>query len=144
MAISFTKNNGAFRHQAQHDPEEFFRLGRFAVRRKVDFCKIGVPKFSENQDFFGPQTDLSAKILLEIFVYLKSPSPVNKKTMAFSLTRLSAIRSLCTSNRLRLRTKKQWRFPLPKQWRFPSPGPARSRRIFPLRSVCGPQESRFL
>ena len=90
MAISFTKNNGVFLHQAQLDPEEFFRLGRFAVRRKVDFCKIGVPKFSENQDFFGPQTDLSAKILLEIFVYLKSPSPVNKKTMAFSLTRPSA------------------------------------------------------
>ena len=45
MAFSFTYNNGAFLHQAQHDPEEFFRLGRFAVRRKVDFCKIEVPIF---------------------------------------------------------------------------------------------------
>ena len=53
----------------------------------------------------------------QIVVYLKSPSPKKKNNGDFLHQ---------------------------KQWRFPSPGPARSRRIFPLRSVCGPQESRFL
>ena len=69
MAISFTKNNGVFLHQAQRD---------------------------------------------QIVVYLKSPSPEKKKqwrflspkTMAFSFTRPSAIRSLSASNRLRLRKNK--------------------------------------
>ena len=55
----------------------------------------------------------------------------SSNTIAFSFTRPSAIRSLCTSNRLRLRKKNNGVFLHQKQWRFPSPGPARSDRCLP-------------
>ena len=110
MAISFTKNNGAFLHQAQHDPEEFFRLGRFAVRRKVDFCKIEVPIFFWKSGFRWTTNRPKRKNSSGNICVPQIALACQHKNNGVFPHQAQRDRSLCTSNRLRLRTKKTMAF----------------------------------